>query len=116
MNTSLHVNAIISDDVAAVEINGVGLDGFLDRDRTATGWAKRHPNDEVNPEIAYNLAMSRALQQLANEYGRNAAIIAGFPVTIGLGVEAEEAPGLEAAILHYPEAITAGSTPEEVQY
>ncbi len=101
MNSSLNVMAVVTDEVTAVEIAGVGVDGFLDRDLTATGWSKKHPRDNVNPDIAFNLAMARALQDLANKYARTAADIAGFPVVVDLdGVEGEA--GEQAAVVHFP--------------
>lgn len=102
MNSTLNVTAILSEEVAAVEITGVGIDGWLDRDRKATGWSKKHPQDVDNPEVAYNLAMARALQDLSNQYARNAANLAGFPVQIDLDAEGPD-KGTHAALLHHPE-------------
>jgi hypothetical protein len=119
MNSSLNVTAIVTDEVTAVEILGVGVDGLVDWDRTSTGWAKKHPRDPVDPEIAYNLAMSRALQSLANLYARNAAEIAGFPVEVDL--EATNPDGSHAALIHVPLDLTElvptdGISEEKVSY
>lgn len=101
MNTSLNVTAIVNEEVAAVEVNGVTQDGFYDDDRKGVGWAKKHPTDSPNPEIAYNLAMARALQDLANQYARNAADIAGFPVVVDLDAYNPETDD-QASLVHLP--------------
>jgi hypothetical protein len=101
MNSSLNVTAIVTEEVTAVEIKGVGIDGFYDPDHTATGWSKKHPTDQADPEIAYNLAMSRALQTLANSYARNAANLAGFPVVVELDALTENGKDV-AVLVHTP--------------
>lgn len=101
MNSSLHIQAIVTDEVTAVEVHGVDLDGLYDRDHSGKGWSKKHPTDPVNPDLAYNLAMARALQDLANQYGRVAANIAGFPVEVALDAENPET-GEAAALAHFP--------------
>lgn len=40
---------------------------------TANGYAKKHPKDTDNPDIGFNLAVSRALADLAAEYAQRAA-------------------------------------------
>lgn len=84
MQASISVTAVVTDEVTAVELSGTTVDGFPDYDRNATGWAKKHPRDFPDTEIAFNLAMARALQQLANKYGQQAADLAGFPVEVDL--------------------------------
>jgi hypothetical protein len=84
MQSIIRVTAVVTDEVTAVELTGTTVDGFDDTDRTSTGWAKKHPKDEPDEEIAFNLAMSRALQQLSNKYGQQAADLAGFPVDVAL--------------------------------
>ena len=45
--------------------------------------------------------MSRALQQLSNKYGQQAADLAGFPVEVALELEG----GFEAYIQHSPDDV-----------
>lgn len=103
MNSSLSVTAIITDEVTAVEIKGVGPEGWFDNDRTATGWSKKHPRDDADPEISFNLAMARALQELASKYAQQAADIAGFPIEVELDAAHPET-GTAAALVHFPAA------------
>lgn len=84
MQSSIRVTAVVTDEVTAIELYGTTVDGFQDSDRVSTGWAKKHPRDLPDTEIAFNLAMARALQQLANKYGQQAADLAGFPVEVDL--------------------------------
>lgn len=112
-SSSLNVTAIVNEEVAAVEIHGVTIDGYFNNDLKGVGWAKRHPTDAPNPEISYHLAVSRALQNLAMQYARAAADIAGFPVVVDLG--AVDDAGEPAAVIHYPHP-TAGGTTEKVAY
>ena len=117
MNSSLNVTAIINDEVAAVEISGVTIDGFFDNDFKGVGWAKKHPTDNPNRDIAYNLALSRALQDLANQYARHAADIAGFPVVIDLEGFAEGDDGETPVLVHFPvTAVELITTDEEVSF
>lgn len=112
MNSSLNVTAVITNEVAAVEVTGVSADGLYDRDFQGTGWSKKHPHDQPNEDIAYHLAMARALQDLANQYARQAASLAGFPVEIDLdGIEYKGEP---VAIKHYPQV--SDNFEEEVSY
>jgi hypothetical protein len=112
MHSSLNITALVSPEVAAVEVHGVDVRGLYEDDMKGTGWSKRHPEDLPNEELAFNLAMARALQDLANEYARKAADLAGFPVVVDLtGVAGDD--GLEAAVVHYPAPIANTNTVEE---
>jgi hypothetical protein len=99
MQSIIRVTAVVTDEVTAVELTGTTVDGFDDTDRTSTGWAKKHPKDLPDEEIAFNLAMARALQQLSKKYGQQAADLAGFPVEVSLGLEA----GMEVYLQHTPD-------------
>src|SRR5690606_8923316 len=87
VNSSLQITAIVNEEVAAVEVSGITPEGFYDGNFKGVGWAKRHPTDSPNPERAFYLALSRAFQDLATQYGRVAASTAGFPVVVTLDAE-----------------------------
>lgn len=68
MNKTIHVTSVVSDETAAVEVNAPAFREQGEGSLTATGWAKKHPNDKPDSEIGYNLAVARALRNLADQY------------------------------------------------
>jgi Domain of unknown function (DUF1876) len=90
---NIPVDVIVTDEATVAEASFVEYERARDR-QTVTGYAKKHPRDEVNAEIGFNLAVARALSALADEYAKRAAEAVGGTVEVG-GYEYEvvsEAP------------------------
>jgi hypothetical protein len=113
--TNLDVHAIVTDEVTAVEITGVGIEGWTDLDLKGAGWSKKHPKDEPDTEIAFRLAMARALESLSMAYARSAADLAGFPVLVKLEgtVDPEGDP---AAVLVFPDPTELNDLKKKVDF
>jgi hypothetical protein len=82
MQTKIEVTAVVTDEVVAIEVNGVDrlgeVAGWSSNAPKATGWAKKHPKDEPNTDISFNLAMARALYQLSLLYAYKVEEVADF--------------------------------------
>lgn len=66
--SEIEINTIYADDVVASEVTFYGIASL----RSATGSAKRHPDDEDDAGIGETLAAARALKKLAAELEKDA--------------------------------------------
>lgn len=85
---NLPVTVVVTDDGAAVEIAPAHIphpNGTVDLlvHEPSTGFSKRHPKDEPDHLIAFNLAMARALNDLADRYAEAAAVDVCGTVEVG---------------------------------
>lgn len=66
------IQSVAGDDVALAKVwmlvNDGGLNG--DREITAEGRARRHPDDKPNPYVAEQMALGRALQKAGKQLER----------------------------------------------
>lgn len=70
MNKTISLTALVSDESAVVEAQTSSYSNI--GTVSATGWSKKHPNDEADNETGYNLAVARALRSLADEFEKRA--------------------------------------------
>lgn len=72
MNKTIHLTALVSDESSVVEATGPSFHETGEGSVKATGWAKKHPKDEPDAYVGYNVAVARALRSLADEYDAKA--------------------------------------------
>ncbi|MFN2638119.1 MAG: dsRBD fold-containing protein [Gemmatimonadaceae bacterium] len=68
MNKTIYLTALVSDETAVVEASAPTRTENGEGSLSGTGWAKKHPNDKPDVEVGYNLAVARALRDLADSY------------------------------------------------
>lgn len=72
MNNTIQTEAMAGDNTAVVEVS---TPGFVGGDLKGSGWAKKHPKDKPSKEVGYNLAMARALRDLADKFETQADVV-----------------------------------------
>lgn len=80
MNKTIALNVLLNEDATVAEAQGSSLSeiGTL----SATGSAKRHPNDYPDQNVGFNLAVARALRALADKYEDRANYAMDGPPTL----------------------------------
>jgi hypothetical protein len=68
MNKTIHMTVLTSDETAVVEATAPLLSEQGEGSVKGTGWSKKHPSDSPDQEVGYNLAVARALRDLADTY------------------------------------------------
>jgi hypothetical protein len=83
MRQTIEVDVLATAEATVVEVRG---GTYLETNPTfvAQGDAKKHPNDEHDPEIGHALAMARALHSLAETYEKRAQARIDRPTTRAL--------------------------------
>jgi hypothetical protein len=72
MRQTLHVDVLTTKEATVVEVEGTTYAQTYQGNLKASGYAKKHPNDEHDAEVGHALAMARALKELAESYERRA--------------------------------------------
>lgn len=84
---TIPIDVTVTDEVAVAETSGpsYGYNGSVLAGAVPTGrgWAKKHPNDRPNQVVGFNLAIARALQELADVYASRAAKEVGASIVVG---------------------------------
>ena len=78
MNKTIAITALVSDESAVVEVQTSSYSNI--GNITATGWSKKHPNDKPDAEIGYNVAVARALRDLADKFDERAEAASSQPL------------------------------------
>lgn len=89
MNKMVNLTVLVDDEAAVAEARGSTLRGL--GELRGTGSAKKHPDDSPDPEVGFNLAVSRALRALADQYelrADQAAELTNYPQRYVLGMDA----------------------------
>ncbi len=82
MNKTVHLTVLVSDETAVVEAQAPSFTENGEGSVKGAGWAKKHPNDKPDAEIGYNVAMARALRDLADKYDSRATEAMNNPVVM----------------------------------
>jgi len=72
MRQTIQVDVLTTDEATVAEVQGTTYAESYRGGLKATGYAKKHPNDEHDAEVGHALAMARALKTLAEAYEKRA--------------------------------------------
>ena len=90
MHKTISLTVLLDGEASVAEARGSTLNNI--GELSATGSAKKHPDDQADREVGFNLAVARALRALADRYEHRAEIaqnnpqrfvLAGDPLTSG---------------------------------
>ena len=70
MNKMINLTVLLDGEASVAEARGGTFSNV--GELSATGSAKKHPKDTSEPEVGFNLAVSRALRALADQYEKRA--------------------------------------------
>ena len=77
MNKTVSLTVLLDGEASVAEARGSTLNNI--GELSATGSAKKHPQDASDNEVGFNLAVARALRSLANQYEQRAEIAQNNP-------------------------------------
>ena len=72
MRQTIEATVLTTPEATVVEVEGSAHLETYRGNLKATGYAKKHPNDEHDAEVGHALAMARALRDLADRYEKRA--------------------------------------------
>jgi hypothetical protein len=94
MNKSVNLTVLLDGEASVAEARGSTLNNI--GELRGTGSAKKHPKDHSDDEVGFNLAVSRALRALADQYelrANQAAELTNYPPRYVLGMDPSAANG-----------------------
>jgi hypothetical protein len=88
VNKTISVTVLLDGEASVAEARGSTLSNV--GELSGTGSAKKHPNDSSDNEVGFNLAVSRALRALADQYetrANEAMFYTNMPQRVVVGLD-----------------------------
>lgn len=100
MRQTISVDVLATDEATVAEVQGTTYQESNRGSLVGKGYAKKHPNDEHDPEIGHALAMARALHSLAETYEKRAAERINRPTLPAYAYSGTLSPKFDSGLLY----------------